>query len=109
MNKSDLRTGMLVITRNNNSYYVMLNTGMSGECADVLIHRVGNDMGWMPLRNYSEDLRYHDEPGQLFDEDLLPDEEGVDTKWDIMEVYASKHPSGIGIRSHYKLHWKRDT
>lgn len=106
MNKSDLRTGMMVTLRNGGTFYILLNTGMLGEMNDVLVRRSGNDMGWMPLRNYSEDLRHHDAPGHIFDEDLLPDE--TDRDWDIMEVYAVKAPCYIGIRSRYKLHWKRD-
>ena len=107
MNKSDLRTGMMVTLRNGGRYYILLNTGMLGEMNDVLVRRSGDDLGWMPLRNYSEDLLFHDDdPDPVLDDSLFPDE--TDREWDIMEVHAVNEPCYIGIRSRYKLRWKRD-
>lgn len=65
MKKSDLKTGMVVETRNNEHYLVMLNP----DCEDRdLIHFKG---GFMPLCDYDDDLTIRD----------------GDTEWDIVKVY----------------------
>lgn len=111
MKKSDLRTGMLVTLRNKNSYYVMLNTGISGNQADVLIHKVGNDIGWMPLCQYDSDLLYHDDPYEIFpsaSELVYPCPED-DRLWDIMQVDACREAVYLFQPSnHYRTIWKRE-
>lgn len=65
MKKSDLKTGMVVETRNNEHFLVMLNP----DCEDRnLINFTG---GFMPLCEYDDDLTATD----------------GDTEWDIVKVY----------------------
>lgn len=107
MTKSDLRTGMLVTLRNLETYYVLLNTGLSGKQGDILAHNCGDDTGWMPLSGYHDDLTYHDDdPDDIFADILAPDPE-VDREWDIMKVSAPRGASAICNRKHYKTVWER--
>jgi len=101
MNKSDLRSGMLVTLRNENTYYVMLNTGLAGNQGDVLIHKISDLTGWMPLRNYDDDMRYHDNPDLPF-----PNTEDKDRSWDIVQVDATTYASYLCERQYYKTIWK---
>lgn len=52
MKKSDLKTGMIVETRNGDRYLVMRDPNVKGR--DLI--RFGGS--FMPLKNYDEDLRY---------------------------------------------------
>ena len=100
MNKSDLRTGMLVTLRNNNTYYVMLDTGLTRYYLnDVLVHRVGHETGWLSLMNYNDDLTYYDDPGD-------PDE---DRMWDIVQVDACSNAAYLFLpQGNYRTIWKRE-
>lgn len=102
MNKSDLRSGMLVTLRNNETYYVMLNTGLWGRMNDVLCHKVGDDTGWMPLSDYAEDLTHHDDPDAIF-----PNTPEEDRMWDIVQVAMCSTASALCTRKHYKTIWTR--
>lgn len=102
MKKSDLRSGMLVTLRNNNAYYVMLNTGLPSDHADVLVRKVGHDTGWMSLRYYDEDMTYHDNPNDIFSP--TPEE---DRMWDIMKVESTDAPGHICMRHYYRTVWER--
>ena len=105
MKKSDLRTGMIVTLRNKESYYVMLNTGLSGNQADVLVHKVGNCTGWMPVCQYDDDLLYHDDPDGIFPSASEED----DRPWDIMQVNACREAAYLFLPSnHYRPIWKRE-
>ena len=109
MTKGDLRSGMLVTLRNNENYYVMLNTGLSGDQADVLVHRItDDDTGWMSLRTYCEDMTYHDDdPDDIFADILAPNPE-MDRQWDIVKVSAPINACDICTRKHYKTIWERN-
>ena len=102
MKKSDLRSGMLVTLRNSETYYVMLNTGLPGDQADVLIHKVGHDTGWMSLRCYDEDMTHHDDPDCIFP---LTHEE--DRMWDIMKVESTAAAGYLCMRHYYRTVWER--
>lgn len=103
--KSDLRTGMLVTLRNGESYYVMLNACPSFlNQEDLLVHKVGDDTGWMPLCDYSEDMTYHDSQ----DSDIVPVDPDDDPNWDIMQVDTCTSAAYL-FRSHrYTTVWKRE-
>lgn len=103
MNKADLRSGMIVTLRNGDPYMVLLGTGMTGNMEDVLIHKVGNDIGWMPLCEYADDLTFHDS-----DEDFLPSTPEEDLEWDIIRVEAAREAAYIGLRKHYRTIWERE-
>ena len=73
MNKSDLKTGMMVVTRDGGEYMVMLNVEYDAkrsaiEPPNVIVSKDG----WMPLSKYDDDLMAH----SAFD------------NLDIVEVYA---------------------
>lgn len=103
MKKSDLRTGMLVTLRNGNAYYVMLGTGLGGEQENVLIHKVGKDTGWMSLRNYDDNLLFHD-----IDDGILPvNSEEEDREWDIVRVDVCSQAASLCCPSQYRVAWQR--
>ena len=103
MKKSELRTGMRVTLRNNETYYVMLKAGRIKGQEDFLIHKVGRETGWMPLWMYSEDnLTFHDS-----DEDILPSDTILDAEWDIMKVETFNGATEMFMPSHYKTIWER--
>ena len=103
MNKSDLRSGMLVTLRNNDTYYVMLNTGLLGNQADVLVHKVGDGTGWMPLRDYAEDMTHHSDP-----DDIFPSTPEEDRMWDIMQVSVPRSAAYLCDRRYYRSIWTRE-
>lgn len=102
MNKSDLRTGMLVTLRNNENYYVMLNTGTSGDMEGVLVHRIGQDTGWMSLREYTDDMTHHTDP-----DDIFPSTPEEDRMWDIVRVECVRHACELYDTRRYKTLWER--
>lgn len=103
MKKSDLRTGMRVTLRNGNTYYVMLGTGLAPNQEDVLVHKVGDDTGWMPLCQYDSDMRYHEEP-----DDILPcSSEENDRMWDIMTVESARNAWCLFMPQRYLIIWER--
>ena len=103
MKKSDLRTGMLVTIRNGDHYYVAMNTGFGGEQENVLVHKVGKDTGWLALRNYDDNLLFHD-----IDDDILPtnSEEG-DREWDIIRVDTCSRAASLYCPNQYRVVWER--
>lgn len=105
MNKSDLRSGMMVTLRNGTHYMVLLSTGMTGDMEDVLIRKVGSDTSWMPLSDYDDDLTFSDsEPDDIFD--LV--ETNDDAEWDIMTVSSVRQAAYIGLPLYYKTIWTRE-
>ena len=82
MKKSDLRTGMIVTLCNGEYYYVMLNATHPHSGCDILVHRYGDSIGWMPLERYDDNLCYHDDPDGIFP----PDTPENQAKWDIAKV-----------------------
>ena len=106
MKKSDLRTGMRVTLRNGETYYVMLNTGLSSDQGDVLIHKVGHDTGWMPLCQYDDDMLFHDDPDSVFPFDLIQDNH--EQEWDIMKVETVYMAAALFMQSYYKTTWTRE-
>ena len=103
MNKSDLRSGMFVTLRNNNAYYVMLNTGFFGDQADVLVRYANGETNWMPLCRYDEDMTYHDDPDRIF-----PSTPEEDREWDIVKVQGTVAACWVWILSHYRTLWTRE-
>jgi len=103
MKKSDLRTGMLVTLRNKEEYYVMLNTGsMFQREKDVLVHKIGDSLGWMPLSEYDEDMYFHDDPESIF-----PTTEEEDRAWDIMAIDNVHSIPDMFCTGKYKTIWMR--
>lgn len=103
MNKSDLRTGMFVTLRNNESYYVMLNTGVFGDQQGIMVHRIGQDTGWMSLNSYAEDMTHRSDPDDIFP--LTPEE---DRMWDIVRVEGVRHACELYDSRKYKTLWERN-
>lgn len=96
MEKSDLRTGHIVTTREGNEYMVYLDidteyTDFNGK--DVL---VGTGVSWNSLEYYNEDLTYHDEREEF----------------DIVKVERGVHPYCLQDISHGKakreILWERE-
>ena len=102
MNKSDLRTGMLVTLRNNENYYVMLNTGVFGDMEGVLVHRIGQDTGWMSLRDYANDLTYRSDP-----DDIFPSTQEEDSMWDVVRIEGVRSACELYDTRRYKTLWER--
>lgn len=98
MKKSDLKTGMMVVTRDNNEYMVMLNVEYDGtrkmvEPSNVIVSKDG----WMPLSKYGDDLRTY----SAFD------------NLDIVEVYAplmtaSLWRKDLSDKKDWVCVWKRE-
>lgn len=103
--KSDLRTGMYVTLRNGESYYVMLNTGLKQ--GDILIHKCGQLMDWMPLKNYDDNLRYHDDPDDVLTDILGPATPEEQAEWDIIKVQAPPNVLHICTGIDYNTIWER--
>lgn len=96
MNKSDLKTGMIVVTRNGDEFMVMLNVEY---CNSVLAPNViVSKSGWMPLCKYSDDLKLH-----IDDESEL----------DIVAIYspsraASLYRKDLSDDFYWTCIWKRE-
>ena len=73
---------MIVTLRNGEYYYVMLNATHPVPGSDILVHRYGNSIGWMPLSNYDDDMHYHDDPDGVFP----PGTQEEQANWDIVKV-----------------------
>lgn len=96
MNKSDLKTGMMVVTRNGDEFMVILsveyaNTG-TNEPRNVMV----SENGWMPLYEYSDDL-------------VL----GIMSELDIVAVYSPKMTASLWKKNiknecYWECIWKRD-
>lgn len=98
MNKSDLKTGMMVVTRDGGEYMVMLNVeyGATGKMIEPPNVIVSKD-GWMPLSKYGDDLRAY----SAFD------------NLDIVEVYAPLMTASLGRKNlsdkkDWVCVWKRE-
>lgn len=107
MKVSDIRTGMRVTLRNGETYYAMLNCGLPGmgHCNEnnVLVHRVGNSTGWMPLDYYNDNLEYHDQDG-----DFITDEfNDLESAWDIVKVEAVNYAAALFCNDTYHTIWER--
>ena len=103
MKKSDLRTGMRATLRNGRTYYVMLGTDLDYDQKDVLVRKIGSDTGWMPLCQYDDDMRFHDEP-----DDILPSmPEENNRMWDIMMVEAVRKAECLFMPHDYLIVWER--
>lgn len=103
MKKSDLRTGMIVTLRNGETYHVLLHTGFGGRQEDVLVHKVGTDTGWMPLCQYDDDMKFHDD----YDDAIFPGDPEDDPYWDIMQVQAVREAAYVLTSRHFKTIWER--
>lgn len=101
MTKNDLRTGMCVTLRNGDVYYVMLNTGK--EHNDILIRKCGTQMGWMPLEQYDLDMRYHDDPDDIFPPGTAEEQ----AEWDIIKVQETKYEIYLLTGIDYETIWER--
>ena len=110
MQKSELKTGMLVTLRNKEQYYVMLNTGLCYKANDILLKRYGKtEMGWMPLAEYTDTLEFCSGPDDIFAE-VLPFEttHEMDRQWDIVQVASVFEPTDLCIPDRYKPIWTRE-
>lgn len=103
MKKSDLRSGMLVTLRNSKAYYVMLNTGFTGDQADVLVRYADGETRFMPLSEYDEDMTFHEDPDHIF-----PNTPEEDREWDIVMIEGTVSACWIFMMSHYRILWKRE-
>jgi len=97
MKKSDLKTGMMVVTRDGDEYMVMLGVSYAGLTSDSCDVIVSKD-GWIPLCNYSDDLNLK--------EDGMPE-------FNIVAVYlplraASLWRKDIAKDRSWKCVWKRE-
>lgn len=112
MKKSDLRTGMIVLTQNKNIFMVLLDTDIS--YVDKSRFKRSNSR-IAPIQNNDNDLlvgisingsiAHH---GYLrlseFDDNLCNNVKGC--QFDIIEVYKSRVPSAIGDFFSYSRIWK---
>lgn len=103
--KSDLRTGMYVTLRNGESYYVMLNTSL--EHGDIMIQKCGQQMEWMPLKNYDDQLCYHDDPDDVLTDIFGPDTPENQAEWDIVKVQSAPNVLYICTGIDYNTIWER--
>ena len=97
MNKSNLRTGMTVVTRDGGEYMVLLNVKCNPELMNVCVSK----NGWLQLSSYNEDLTIKDR-----------DYEGAN-ELDIVAVYAPKMASSLWLKNitdklHWECLWKRE-
>ena len=101
MKRSDLKTGMVVQTRENGLYLVLRDT-----CFEDLFQNVKDvlwrDGGfWLDLAGYTEDLRRNphadddDVLGEGASEEQLA-EEAFD--WDIVAVFQTTHPAWLQMK-----------
>ena len=98
MKKSDLKTGMMVVTRDKHKYMVMLNVEYDAtrkmiESPNVIV----SEDGWIPLSKYSDDLKVYSQFDNL----------------DIVEVYAplmtaSLWRKKLSDKNDWKCVWKRE-
>ena len=103
MTKNDLKTGMIVATRNRCRYLVLRGTGMpksefGGNDILLGISMDGTiaNLGWLPLDRYTDDLvlkRRSDGP--------------KDHDFDIMRIWKTDYANDIGSPNEYRLIWER--
>lgn len=87
--KGDLKTGMIVETREGVKYVVLRNACTFG---DLIVN--GKDLYWNELSNYNDELIEHNDYNEL----------------DIVKVYKPKHPYAIHTFEEDKLEliWERE-
>ena len=98
MKKSDLKTGMIVETREGNEYIVFINTCKTESNPDINNVLVGQNNKWLNLYNYNENMEH-----------INGEFEGV---FDIVKVYIPYHPFTFTNITYQKedrrLIWERD-
>lgn len=116
MTKSELKTNMLVITRESNKYLVKKNLPAVGltyklTYKDELDLFICEEGGYMSFYEYSEDLLcYDDDIHQTF---YGYDRDKIAEQYDIMEVYAPCNISAFTSKGefnldNYTLLWARE-
>ena len=98
MRKSDLKTGMIVVTRDNDEYMVMLNVEFSATGSKPQNFLVSKD-GWMPLSKYSDDLK-------LGEDEEMPELDIVAVYAPLME--ASLWRKNLSDTDDWVCVWKRE-
>lgn len=98
MKKSDLKTGMMVVTRDNDEYMVMLNVEFSATGSKPQNFLVAKD-GWMPLSKYSDDLK-------LGEDEEMPELDIVAVYSPLME--ASLWRKNLSDTDDWECVWKRE-
>ena len=87
MNKSNIKNGMHVITKDGNEYVIMSDIYAPNQIADnntANVVMLGIDGGWMNFDQYDNDLCFRDTIDEVDDDDFL---------YDIAEVYVPKYYS----------------
>lgn len=98
MKKSDLKTGMMVVTRDNGEYMVMLNVEYAAIISNEPQNVIVSKSGWMPLDNYSDDF-------DLKEKNM--------SELDIVAVYSPIMPASLWRKNplhnnSWKRVWKRE-
>jgi len=108
MQKSDLKTGMLVALRNGSEYYVMLGARIDG-ITDLLVSRYeDHTLGHISLDDYDDDMHYHyNYPygGDFLDKYHNPEN---DPQWDIVRVDSVSCAVELFARHNYKSIWQEE-
>lgn len=85
MNKSNIKNGMHVITKDGNEYVIMSDIYAPNQIADnntAKVVMLGIDGGWMNFDQYDDDLCFRDTVDEVADDDYL---------YDIEEVYVPRY------------------
>ena len=100
--KDFLKSGMIVETKSESMYLVMLNTDMKNTpiSSTNVLRRIGingrlNSYGWMDLNTYKRDL-------------TCRDNEDEDDSFDIDAIYTTNCAAYIGVFNHYTKVWDRE-
>lgn len=100
--KDFLKSGMIVETKSESMYLVMLNTDMKNPpiYSTNVLRRIGingrlNGYGWMDLNAYKSDL-------------TCRDNEDEDDSFDIATIYTTNCAAYIGVFNHYTKVWDRE-
>ena len=104
MNKSELKTGMMVTTRREGTYFVMRDTCASkADQKDVLVHQYPRceSLGWMPLSEYDDDLNH------IGGEDFFGEMIGPDPDFDIVKVSYVSRVADMFKERRYDVIWTR--
>lgn len=86
MTLNDLKTGMIVTTRNGYEYTVIrdhCSTNITG--CDVFVRCIDNTRGWLNVREYNPDLSFTDKWS----------DKQENRAWDIVKVEVCEHPFGF--------------
>lgn len=104
MTKSELKTGMIVTTRNGCEYVVFRNTVQSlySHATDIIVNAARET--WNHLLYYNEDLTYHCDSTNMLDITFAKDN-------DIIKVECPYHPYGFmdleNAKAKRQVIWKR--